>query len=256
MLWYKAWRDTRWRFLIGLGILIGMVLASVLAYPSVHGLVVAGLAAGPDDALAREIDWEAQVSSSFRGYIWVQVVRQNFFYLWTVFAVLLGAKGPLSRRTGAIFTLSLPVSRRRLWAVRAATDLAELCVLALVPMLLIPLAAPTVGYTYALADSLVHGIQILTGGAVFYGLTLWLATHFEDRWRPILITLAAAVAANLCANFYPIPAILAPFNPATVMVGENYFRTGMPAWAGILLWPGVSAAMLYAAMRSIEVRDF
>jgi len=253
MLWYKVWRDTRWRFLIGLGILTGTALANVLAYPSVHGLLAVGLVVDPDDLLAHEINWVAQVSSSFRGYVWVQLVRQNLFYLWTIFAVLLGAEGPFSQRTGAIFTLSLPVSRRRVFAVRAATDLGELCVLALVPMLLIPLAAPAVGHTYALADSLVHGFQILMGGAVFYCLALLLATIFEDRWRPIIITLAVAVVGNLCANFF---AAGAPFNPATVMVGEGYFRTGMPAWAGISIWPVVSAAMLYAAMRFIETRDF
>jgi hypothetical protein len=115
------------------------------------------------------------------------------------------------------------------------------------------LAAPAVGYTYALVDSLVHGFQMLMGGAVFYSLALLLATIFEDRWRPIIITLAVAVAGNLCANFF---AAGAPFNPATVMVGESYFRTGIPAWAGICIWPWVSAAMLYAAMRSNETRDF
>jgi hypothetical protein len=253
MLWYKAWRDTRWRFLIDLGILTGVTLANVLAYPSVRGLLEAGLVAGPSDLLAHEINWVAQVSSSFRGYVWVQLVRQNLFYLWTIFAVLLGAEGPFSQRTGAIFTLSLPVSRRRVCAVRAATDLGELCLLALIPMLLIPLAAPAVGYTYAFTDSLVHGVQILIGGAVFYCLALLLATIFDDRWRPIIITLAVAVVGNLCANFI---AAAAPFNPASIMVGENYFRTGMPAWAGICIWPGVSAAMLYAAVRSIEARDF
>jgi hypothetical protein len=253
MLWYKSWRDTRWRFLIGLGILTGTVLANVLAYPTVHSLPEAALPAGLSGQLVREINWVTQVSSSFRGYIWVQLVRQNVFYLWIVFAGLLGAEGPFSQRTGALFTLSLPVSRRRVCAVRAATDLAELGVLALVPMLLIPLAAPLVGYTYALADALVHGIQMFFGGTIFYCLALWLATIFGDRWRPIVITLAAAVLANLCANFIPA---LAPFSPATVMIGESYFRTGMPAWAGMCIWLGVSAAVLYAAVRSIEVRDF
>jgi hypothetical protein len=253
MLWYKAWRDTRWRFLIGLGILTGTVLANVLAYPSVHNLQGVSLPAGLSGELVHEIDWVTQLSSSFRGFVWVQLVRQNLPYLWIVFAVLLGAQGPLPRGTGAIFPLSLPVSRRRLCAVRAATDLVELGVLALIPLLLIPLAALLVGHTYALADALVHGIQILTGGAVFYCLALWLATIFGDRWRPIVITLAAAVAANICSNFIPA---LAPFSPATVMIGEDYFRTGVPAWAGMCIWLGISAAVLHAAVRSIEARDF
>jgi hypothetical protein len=217
--------------------------------------VLLGAAPGPGlgASLVDEISWVAHISSSFRGYIWVQMVRQNLFYFWTLFAVLLGAEGPFSQRAGAIFTLSLPVSRRRMFAVRAAADLAELCVLALIPLLLIALSAPAVGHTYAFADALVNGIQLFAGGAVFYGLALLLATIFEDRWRPILITLALAVAGGLCAELAPA---LAPFSPATVMQGESYFRTGVPAWAGICIWLGVSAAVLYAALRSIEVRDF
>jgi hypothetical protein len=253
MLWYKAWRDTRWRFLIGLLILIGTVLANVLAYPSVDSLLGIALRAGPSGQLARELNWFTQVSSNFRGFVWVQLVHQNLPYLWIVFAVLLGAEGPFSRRTGTIFMLSLPVSRRRMCAVRAAMDLAELGALALIPLLLIPLAAPLIGYTYALADALVYGVQIFAGGAVFYCLALWLATIFGDRWRPIVITLAAAVAGGICANFIPA---LAPFSPATVMMGEDYFRTGIPAWAGMCIWLGVAAAVLYAAVRSIESRDF
>jgi len=253
MLWYTAWRDTRWRFLIGLGILSGIALANTLAYPHWQGLLGGALVAGPGDQPAREINSIAQVSSSFRGYVWVQLVRVNLSYLWVVFAVLLGATGSFSQRSGAIFTLSLPVSRRRVCAVRAATELAELCVLGLAPMLLVPLAAPVVGYSYPLADALVYGIQILSGGAIFYCLSLWLATIFDDRWRPIMITLAVAVIGNLCTNLI---AALAPFSPATVMEGESYFRTGVPAWAGICVWLVVSAAVLYAAVRSTEVRDF
>jgi hypothetical protein len=253
MLWHTAWRDTRWRFLIGLAILSSIALANTLAYPYWQGVMASTLVAGSDARVAHEINSLAQVASTFRGYVWVQLVRVNLSYLFIVFAVLLGATGPFSQRPGAIFTLSLPISRRRVCAVRVATDLAELCGLGLIPMLLVPLAAPAIGYTYPLADALVQGIQILSGGAVFYCLSLWLATLFDDRWRPIIIPLAVAVLGGLCTNLIPT---LAPFSPATLMEGESYFRTGVPAWAGICVWLTVSAAVLYATLRSVETRDF
>ena len=176
MLWHTAWRDTRWRFLIGLAILSSIAVANILGYPYWQG-VVASTAAGSNARVAAEINSIAQVASTFRGYVWVQLVHVNLTYIFIIFAVLLGATGPFSQRPGAIFTLSLPISRRRVCAVRIATDLSELCVLGLVPMLLVPLVAPTIGYTYPLADALIQGIQILSGGAVFYGLSLWLATR-------------------------------------------------------------------------------
>ena len=69
------------------------------------------------------------------------------------------------------------MSRRRVYAVRAATDLAELFLLALIPMLLITLAAPAIGHSYALADALVHGIGIFVGGTVFYCLARLFLPH-------------------------------------------------------------------------------
>ena len=136
MLWYKAWRDTRWRFLIGLAILSITALGCVFAYPSVKGLLGVVIYGGPSEIITEELKWVAELSTNLRGYIWVQFIRHNMYFLWTLFAVLLGAEGVFSRRSGAPFTLSLPVSRRRVCAVRAATDLAELLLLALIPLLL------------------------------------------------------------------------------------------------------------------------
>jgi ABC-2 type transport system permease protein len=252
MLWYKAWRDTRWRFLIGLGLLICTALICVLVYPSMRGQFGLVLAAGRTGLLADQINRVTRLSGTFRGYIWVQFISQNLFNLWTVFAVLLGAEAPFSRR-GAVFTLSLPVSRRRLCAVRMATDLAELGLLALIPMLLIVLLAPAIGQTYTLGDALVHGMHMLAGGAVFYCLALLLSTVFDDRWRPIVITLAVAVIIVHCKVLIPG---LAPFSPAGVIDGERYFQTGTPSWAGLFTWLCVSAGILYGSVRSVELRDF
>jgi hypothetical protein len=252
MLWHTAWRDTRWRFLIGLAILTSIALANILTYPYWQS-IVASTAAASNAQIAPDINSIEQVASTFRGYVWVQLVRVNLSYLFIVFAVLLGATGPFSQRPGAIFTLSLPISRRRVCVVRVATDVAELCALGLIPMLLVPLVAPTIGYTYPLADALIQGVQMISGGAVFYCLSLWLATLCDDRWRPIVIPLAVAVLAGLCTNLIPT---LAPFSPATVMESESFFRTGVPAWTGICVWLAISAAVLYATLRSLETRDF
>jgi ABC-2 type transport system permease protein len=252
MLWYKAWRDTRWRFLIGLVILSATALGCVFAYPSVKGMLGVVIYGGPSDFVTQEAKWMAELAANLRGYIWAQLIRNNMYGLWSLFAVLLGAEGVISPRSGAAFTLSLPVSRRRLCAVRAATDLAELLLLAMVPMVLITIAAPAIDNGYALADALVHGISIFIGGAVFYCLALLLATVFEDRWRPILIAIAVVIVVGVCRM---IPG-LAPFTPARVMDGESYFRTGALSWAGLFTWAAVSAATLYAAIRSIEARDY
>lgn len=253
MLRYKAWLDTRWRFLIGLALLLCAALANALTYPTALAALEAARNESPNGPLASRIIQAWQLSTTFRGYIWDQVIRHNMYYLWTLFAVLLAADGPLSQRSGATFTLSLPVSRRRLYAVRAAVDLSELGLLALLPMLAVLLAAPAVGQSYALADALIHALHLFIGGTFFYCLTLRLAAFFEDRWRPILLALAVAVLVGAGAEFVPA---VAAFGPSGVMTGESYFRTGTPAWTGVFIWPAFAAALFYSAVRRIENRDF
>jgi hypothetical protein len=253
MLWYKAWLDTRWRFLTGLAVLLCTALANTLGYSSVPAILKTAIGSGVDSWLTREFDWVMQLSGSFRGYVWANLVRLNLLHLLIVFAVLLGADGTLSQRTGAVFTLSLPVSRRRLCAVRAATDLSELLLLALIPMAAIAMAAPYVGQSYPLADVLVYSISLFAGAAVFYTVALLLATVFDDRWRPILGTLAVVIAMEAGIRFVPA---LAQFNPAILMAAEGYFKTGTPSWSGLLLWLALSSAIFYAALRSIERREY
>jgi ABC-2 type transport system permease protein len=253
MLWYKAWLDTRWRFLIGLALLICTALANALTYPTAVATLEAARNESPNGPLASHIDLAWQLSTTFRGYIWDQVIHHNMYYLWSLFAVLLAADGPLNQRTGAIFTLTLPVSRRRLCAVRAGVDFCELGLLALLPLLAVSLAAPAVGHSYALADALIHAIHLLIGGTCFYCLTLLLAAFFEDRWRPILLTLAAAVLVGVSAEFLPA---LSALGPVGVMIGESYFRTGSPEWTGLLIAPAVAAVLFYYSVRRIENRDF
>src|SRR4029078_10980853 len=94
-----------------------------------------------------------------RGYVWSQWFSQNLRQLWALFSIMLGTGGLLAQAAGggALFPLSLPVSRRGLLALRAATALAELGILAIFPSLLLPLLSPAVGQTYSFADAFVHG---------------------------------------------------------------------------------------------------
>ncbi len=39
MLWYKAWLDTRWRFLLGLGLLLVFACGTVMSFPTVQEFV-------------------------------------------------------------------------------------------------------------------------------------------------------------------------------------------------------------------------
>jgi ABC-type transport system involved in multi-copper enzyme maturation permease subunit len=237
---------------IGLAILMLAGCTAVLGYPeAVKALARLSQVEGE---IGRQISENAALARDYRGYIWSQWFRQSMRQLWALFAVLLGAGGLLAQasRGGALFMLALPVSRRRLLGVRAAAALAELLILALIPALLIPLLSPAIGQSYSFADAIVHGTCMFIAGSVLFSITFLLSTVFSDVWRPPLIALCLAVVARLLERFFGGEHL----SLLAVMTAESYFRGGGVPWQGLLVSAAVSAALLYAATRTIARQDF
>jgi len=162
MLWQKAWLETRGRFLAGLAISVivgfGVIYdfrATERLLPLVRNMDPGALdTTGPIGAAIKE---GIAAQQTFRGFVWWQWYRQNLTYLVVIFGALLGAGGLLARSGGAtLFTLSLPVSRNRLIGTRAVIGLAELLAIAIVPSLVLPLLAPSIGQSYSVIDVMVH----------------------------------------------------------------------------------------------------
>jgi hypothetical protein len=259
MLWYKSWLETRWRFLIGLALLSIVACGAVFDYKAVLKLMpLANQLESTIDtstALRKIIKEGAAVQSTYRGFIWWQWVKQNLTQMWMIFAVLLGSGGLIATSGGGgLFTLSLPASRTRVIGVRAATVLAELLVLAVVPSLVIPLLSPAIGQSYSLVDTLVHAVCVFIAGSMFFSLAFLFSTVFSDLWRPLLITCAIAVVLAVIEGV--LMHDLAPYGIVRLMSGESYFRgNGMP-WLGLLASAAVSAGLLNAAARNLARQDF
>jgi len=256
MLWYKTWLDTRWRFLIGLGILSCAAVVVVLVYPRIAALLPLVPTVDTGGEIGRRIRESADLVRDYRGYIWSQWYRQTPTTTATLFAALLGSGGLLSQGFsggGLLFTLSLPVSRRRWIGVRAAAGLAELLALALVPSLVLPAFSPAVGQSYSMFSALALGLCQFFALSVFFSLAVLLSTVFDDLWRPLLISLTVATAVGLVES---VSRELSPYSIFTVMNGEVYFRTGSLPWLGLLATAAVSAALLYGATVNIARRDF
>jgi ABC-2 type transport system permease protein len=254
MLWYKTWRESRWRFLSGLVLLMVLACGIVFDYPAVVKLrPLASAVETGDSYLGRVIKEALDVQRDFRGFVWWQWVRQNLTLTWTLFAVLLGSGGLLSDGggRGPWFTLSLPASRDRIIAVRVGAGLAELLVLALLPSLLIPLMSPAIGEAYPVRLALVHGMCLFIAGTAFFSLTLLLSTVFTDFWRPLLLACTVAVVLGVVEQ-----ALWPPYGIFRLMSGEMYFRTGRLPWAGLMTSFAVSIALLYGASINFMQRDF
>jgi ABC-type transport system involved in multi-copper enzyme maturation permease subunit len=252
MLWYKSWLETRWRFLIGLGLLLLSAGGIVYVYPQVMKLLPRASELDTTGELGQRIREGVELSRDFRGYIWSQWMRQNLAQMATFFAIILGSGGPYTQRS-ELFTLSLPASRLEVVRVRALAGLGELLVIVFVSTLAIPLVSPSVGQSYSVVSAFVHAVCAFVASAVFFSFATLLSTSFSDIWRPLLIACAVAAVTWLAGQ---VVRDLAPYSIFTVMNGEKYFRSGQLPWVGLAVSAALSAAMLYAAGTNIERRDF
>ena len=251
----KSWLETRSRFLIGMAILMLSAAGAVIAYPRVVRLLPLVPTMEVSGELGRRIREAADLMRDYRGYVWSQWLRQSMTNMLSLFAVLLGTGGLLSQASGggALFTLSLPVSRNQMLGVRVATGLAELLALAFIPPLLLPLLSPAVGQTYGIGDALIHGACLFVAAAVLFSMACLLSTMFSDVWRPALIVCGVAAVLGICEPFF---GDLSRYSLFGIMNGEMYFRGGGLPWLGLLASAAVSAAMLFAASRNLARQDF
>ena len=251
MLWYKSWIETRLRFFIGLALAVCSAAATVFTYPRIAELLAAVPPSG-GGLLGERIREVAEIEKTFGGFVWSNLFAQNLSHLVILFAAILGTAGIVSEPSGDLFTLSLPVSRHRLIAARAATGLAELFVIALVPSILIPILAPAIGQSYGVANAIAHGISAFIGVSVFYCLALLLSTVFGDPWRPSLIAVVAAIAVFVIDPLLRVQFISIP----SVISGETIFRSRSLPWPGMIISAALAAALCWSAASIFARRDF
>lgn len=70
--------------------------------------------------LAEAVREASKLQKNFKGFIWYQAFRQNLTQMAVFFAILLGCGGLLSEtsRGSALYTLSLPITRKQLIGAR------------------------------------------------------------------------------------------------------------------------------------------
>jgi hypothetical protein len=221
MLWYKAWLETRWRFVFMLGSII-LVWLTPLWLPSFGFRLPQGVPASK---------------------IWMGV-HLGSVLLYIVVANFLAGSGVNSQTTYAatsgfhgsmLFTLSLPVSRRRLLFVRAG--LGALLTSALVAIL--------AGYTviqHPGGASAMQAVEYIARAMVctiaVYALSVLMACVLDEMWQ--------FYAASFCwIGFYLLQsrfAVLSWLSPLRGMTLFSYPVTAPMPWAPIvasLLFAGV-----------------
>ena len=238
MLWYKAWMETRSRFLISL---LGIV--ALCSFSVYHG------------------DKEA-LSYTGPAYFY-QVLHGAHFALCSmwVLAVTLLTMGGLLREKAvgtASFTLSLPVSRARLMSVRICVGVIQALLLAIVPWSAMFVIASVAGKTHSLSQAGFHLVLLLGGGFLFFAMALLVSSLVEGEYTAPVVSCGVTFAMTVLL----VDGSLRSYNPFAFINGVEYFDrhtgllTGPIPWAHATISWVVAALLVWASVKVMQRREF
>lgn len=186
MLWYKMWCESRTRFTMSAVALLWMCGAVVLMQERVRS--------------------HADEPMSYANYIWSAVYKANVLDLFILLVIVLGLGGVLQERahSTAGFTLSLPVSRWRLVAIRAAVGLGQVVALALLPALLIPLLSPFVGEVFSFGLALQLSVLWAACGTLMFALAFFFSAVLPGAYSPAIASIAGLLSYSALAGLPPL----------------------------------------------------
>ncbi|MGH9839875.1 MAG: hypothetical protein ACREEM_13920 [Blastocatellia bacterium] len=253
MLWRKFWWETRWMFPACIGALA--VLCLMFVWRDYD-------AARWADRLLRDKDLgeSARMAlNGYRGHTWSIWFKTLLTLVWAIYAVILGAAChaftcPYMPSHGAIahFTLSLPITRRKMLLSQVALMYCALALIALVPSLIVPPIASLQGQWFSWKDAIIFSLLTTFGGAAFFGFA-YLLSVLLGNWIKAFAIAEVAVFAFLWG--------LQPterrswWHPYSIMAGESYFYDGRIPWLGLLISVTLAVVFVCAAIRIFEHRD-
>lgn len=230
MLWYKGWLETRGKMLFAL---------LITFFPVVMLRNKAALNAGIGE-------WAGQIATL------------SFF--WTIVPLFLAGSGIktqtlLAKRglhASMYYTLSLPVSRLRLFATRATLGFIEAAaILALVPFAM-PFLFPALRNSVTEMTLFEYWLTFIVCSTVFYSIGLVLSTFLDDltqNWTSLVIIILMWSGAKSLH----LPASLDVFSA----VGKNspLFTHSLP-WAPMGVAIAAAAILCTTASRIVSAREY
>jgi len=234
MLWYKAWLETRARFLIALGGTTALCAWRVY-----------------------ELNHEAPPWASLDYYYFaLRSGHELLNFMWLIAVTLLMMGGLLQEKSnGSIsFTLALPESRVRLMNVRIGAGMLEAIALLLIPGSAIYGVAWLTGPAHSLTQEFFYLLISAAGGAVFAGTALLMSSLVEGTYT------APTISAGILLLAGNAPKSMAFLNPMDFMsprshAGATNLMTGPWPWGHAAAYLAVASVLIWASVRIIARRD-
>jgi len=241
VLWYKAWLETRGRFLACL------ITLTLFCFIFVHH--------------AQEIAFRGDGLSRPGGpadfYRLLYVNQQFLVIMWVVSAVLLGMGGLVREKAVGVstFTLSLPVSRARLFGVRVATGIFQAAALAILPWCAVFLASSSAGMPIRLSQVSSY-ILLLLGGFSYFAMAILVSSFVEGEYTAPAISFGVVLLTAIAFDAW-----LRPFSLWRLIAGDlsidrhTFLLSSFPS-RGVSASLAAALFMLLLALYRIRRRDF
>ncbi len=246
MLWYKAWLETRWRFLLCLG---GLVFCC--------GFFV--LANGTGENFKRLPAW-AFTPREARALLFR--ADQGLVALFPIAAILLGMGGVLREKAIGIssFTLALPISRKRLMLSRIGIGVLQSLVLSIAPWLtMLAVLFLYLGQSVSLGFSFSLLLALMSGGLLLFAMAVLVSSLVEGEYTAPVVAFGIFIL-----NIYGTVIFdsLREWNVIRFMRLQEYvdrgpwtIRPSLP-WASIAIAFALTILLAVLSVLTVEKRDF
>jgi ABC-2 type transport system permease protein len=236
VLWYKAWLETRSRFLICLATL---TLFSGIFVHHAQGLV------------------RPELQSDFNRLLFVN--QQFLVIMWVLAVVLLGMGGIVREKAAGTssLTLALPVTRRRLLGVRVGTGVLEATVLGVAPWVAVLLVSSFARKPILITQVASYVLLLVGGGLVYFALAVLISSLVSGEYTAPALAFGIVLLAAMLFDAW-----LRQFNLWRLVTGDfsidrsTYLLSGHLPWLGILSSLSIAALMLLASNFVVQRREF
>jgi hypothetical protein len=236
MLWYKGWLETRLRILFVVGFMVFF-------------LTMQHSAAG-----------SALTASAARRLVTTFVTTTNPTLVMMACGILAGAgiaTQPSFTMTkglhgSTLFTLSLPVSRLRLLAVRASLGWMETAVVIGSFCCAWWFLSPPVRTMATGQEMFEYGYTVLACASMVYFLSVLLATFLDDQWR-VWGTMLGCGALAWLSYRVSLPASMDIFR--AMGKGSPLLAHAVP-WSAMAFAVGLAAVLFFAALKIVQTREY
>lgn len=239
MLWYKAWLETRARFLTLLATVTA--LCGFFVYHALGGLV-------PGWRLGRDFDRLLFVN------------QQILVFLWIFGVVLLGMGGIVREKAigTSSLTLALPVSRTRLVGTRVGLGTIEAIALGVVPWTAVFIVSSLAGMPILITQVGLYLLLLVGGGLVYFAVAVLVSSLVSGEYTAPSVAFGVILLPTILSDAY-LPLCL---NNRRLVTGAfsvdtiNFLLSRHLPWLGILASLSAAGLLLWASIMVVQRREF